>query len=430
MYLRIFLIIFLPHNSLFSQELIPPLNVIHYNATLAPNIQEKAISGKVIIHFEITPEVRSIMLNAGDLQIEKVIGQNAEGFEKNGRELKVYLSERNASRNTIEIVYHGNPRRGLLFNTELDQAYTVYFTSHWLICNDDPSDKATINLNILTEIGKTCVASGEFQGKEEKCEKVLFRWAQSYESPAYTYGFTIGDFIHEREKIGEITLNYYAQNLNTEKLRKVFRETGTILQFFEEKSGIPYPQSSYSQILIGDHYQEMSGFSVLKAAYSDFVLKDSSEIHLTSHELAHQWWGNRITCKSFNHFWLNEGLATYMSTAFSEYKFGKVKYESDIAIYKSIYDGIVKRGKDKPLVFPNWDNPTRDDRNIVYYKGAYVIHLLRLELGDEIFWKGIKSYSQKYHSKSVETEDFQRSMEEVAGKSLEDFFNNWVYLKP
>ncbi len=178
-------------------------------------------------------------------------------------------------------------------------------------------------------------------------------------------------------------------------MKKVFEETGNILGFFEEKSGVKYIQQSYSQILIGDHYQEMSGFSVLKDSYASYVLKDSSEIHLTSYELAHQWWGNMITCRSFEHFWLNKAFATLMSTAFSEYKFGKEKYESDISIYKGIYDDIIKRGKDKPLVFPNWDNPSRDDRNIVYYKGAYELHLLRQEIGDEEFWDGIKSYSKK-----------------------------------
>ena len=138
----------------------------------------------------------------------------------------------------------------------------------------------------------------------------------------------------------------------------------------------------------------MSGLSVLSTTYAGSVLKDSSEIHLTAHELAHQWWGNRITCKSFNHFWLNEAFAVYMASAFNEYKFGKEKYLSDISLYKRIYDDVVKRGKDKALVFQGW-KALRDNRSIVYYKGAYVLHLLRQKMGDEAFWKGIQYYSQK-----------------------------------
>ena len=84
-----------------------------------------------------------------------------------------------------------------------------------------------------------------------------------------------------------------------------------MLDFFESKSGIPYPQKSYAQVLIGNHYQEMSGFAVLNHKYGTMVLKDGTETNLISHELAHQWWGNRITCRSWKHMWLNEGMATF-----------------------------------------------------------------------------------------------------------------------
>lgn len=206
----------------------------------------------------------------------------------------------------------------------------------------------------------------------------------------------------------------------------MFAQTPNILRFFEQKSGMKYVQNSYSQILIGDNYQEMSGLSVLADTYPAFVFKDSSEIHLTSHELAHQWWGNMITCENFGHFWLNEAFAVFMSSAFSEHKFGKEKYQSDISIYKSIYDDLVERGVDGPLVFKRW-NYSRDNRNIVYYKGAYVLDLLREELGDAAFWKGIRSYSTRYFGKSVKTEDFKLAMEKATDLNLNAFFDAWVY---
>jgi len=133
-----------------------------------------------------------------------------------------------------------------------------------------------------------------------------------------------------------------------------------------------------------------------------------------------------ITCETFGHFWLNEAFAVYMATAFNEERFGKGKYESDIALYKSIYDDLKKRKKDKALVFKKWIS-TRDNRNVVYYKGAYVLHLLREEMGEEAFWKGIKSYSKSYWGKSVKTEDFKKAMETASGRDLDDFFEEWVY---
>jgi aminopeptidase N len=157
------------------------------------------------------------------------------------------------------------------------------------------------------------------------------------------------------------------------------------------------------------------------------VLKDSTETNLISHELAHQWWGNRITCKNWGHFWLNEGLTTYLSAAYNEYRFGTEKYNTDINTYFKVYQEIKNRKKDKPLVFVDWSNPTRDDRNIVYFKGAYVLHLLRQEVGEQNFWEGIRNYSQKNFDKLVTTQDFQHAIEEIVGRDLDKFFNEWVY---
>src|SRR5690606_605309 len=114
---------------------------------------------------------------------------------------------------------------------------------------------------------------------------------------------------------------------------------------------------------------EMSGFAMIKRSYGGLVLNDSTETNLITHELAHQWWGNQITCQNWNHFWLNEAFATYLSAAYNEVRFGKEKYQSDIESYYKLYQKIVDKGADKPLVFPDWSNPSGDDRNIVYFKG-------------------------------------------------------------
>jgi aminopeptidase N len=159
------------------------------------------------------------------------------------------------------------------------------------------------------------------------------------------------------------------------------------------------------------------------------VMADSTETNLIAHELAHQWWGNMITCKEWGHIWLNEAFATYMSAAYNEYRFGRNKYEQNIKAYYEVYEKIKAKGADKPLVFKEWINPTADDRNLVYFKGAYVLHLLREELGEENFWKGIHSYSRLYYGKGVLTKDFQQAMENSSKKDLSQFFDKWVYDK-
>lgn len=412
--------------ALHSQE--SALNVLSYELTIAPDIQNQSIEGSLLMRFEVAENTKNISLDASKLEIDEVSGTSVTSYSKVDSKLLIELSAQKQTQYEIAIRYHGNPKNGLLFNPDLNQAHTVYFTDQWMVCNNKPDDRATLSLNLLLPKGMQSIASGSLSGTEEKGKKTLHKWYQSYPTPAYTYGFVIGSFTEATEQIGNVKLNYYSSELDENKLKKVFTETPNILKFFEQKSGVAYVQGSYSQILIGNNYQEMSGLSVLANAYPAFVFKDSSEIHLTSHELAHQWWGNMITCEHFGHFWLNEAFAVYMSSAFSEHQFGKEKYQSDISIYKSIYDDLVKRGKDRSLVFKKW-RASRDNRNLVYYKGAYVLHLLREKLGDEAFWKGIRSYSKSFFGKSVKTEDFKLAMEKATSSDLDAFFDTWVYKK-
>ena len=157
------------------------------------------------------------------------------------------------------------------------------------------------------------------------------------------------------------------------------------------------------------------------------MLTDSSQINLAAHELAHQWWGNQLTCRSWNHFWLNEGMAVFMSSAFKEHRFGRAAYLADIEVYRQAWQKVEDKGLDKPLLFPDWSNPTPEDRTLVYYKGAYFLHLLREKLGEAAFWKGIQHYTQTHYGQSVESRDFQQAMEKGTGQSLQAFFGEWVY---
>lgn len=406
----------------------PKLNVLSYRANLEPDVDEKNIRGDVTINFLLNPNINEVIFNSGSLQITGVIGKSVAGYMLQDKKLIITLGDRATNENQVQIFYNGKPIRGFVF-PEPGQAHTVYFTSEWMVCNDSPNDKAKFEIDLLIPSEKICIASGTLVKKVLKGEKVLYSWSQDYETPAYTYGFVIGSFNKFKEKYREIALNYYSKNHTSPELETIFSKTRDMIEFFEERSGISYIQNSYSQILIGNHYQEMSGFAVLSDSYGKLVLRDSTETNLISHELAHQWWGNLITCESWNHFWLNEGFATFMSAAYNEYRFGKEKYNSDVDSYFKVYKAIRDNGKDKPLVFNNWSNATKDDRNLVYFKGAYVLHLLRVELGEQKFWYGIKSFSQKYFGKSVNTLQFQKSMEEAAGQNLNKFFYKWIYGK-
>lgn len=405
------------------------LDVLSYDLSLKPHMETETFSATVRISFLTNAASKEVIFDCGNLQITDLQGKNVAHFKQKNQELIVNLRDSTKKENLIEVGYSGKASHGLIFNTANKEIYTVFSTSQWMVCNNATNDRAKIKMQLSVPNDQSCVASGILADKTAQGDNTQYSWVQDYESPAYTYGFAIGSFNKLKEIHGKTVLNYYSSAYSNEELTTIFSRTRDMVDFFETKTGIPYVQSSYSQLLMGNHYQEMSGFAVLKKSYGQFVLKDSTETNLISHELAHQWWGNMITCVNWNHFWLNEGVATFMSAAFNEHAFGKDKYNSDIASYQKVYETIKGQEKDKSLVFKDWDSPTKEDRNLVYFKGAYIIHLLRMELGENDFWKGIKFYSQKFYGKSVTTLDFQKAFEESTGRNLDAFFSRWVYLK-
>ena len=145
-----------------------------------------------------------------------------------------------------------------------------------------------------------------------------------------------------------------------------------------------------------------------------------------AHEMAHQWWGNGLTNVSWRHFWLNKGIATFMTPAYLEHRFGVETYADNIEAARTKYLAIKAAGQDRSLVFTDWDNPSATDRSLVYDKGALVLHELRNLLGDAKFWKGLKHCFRKHCGQSVETADFKKAMEEGSGADLSDFFEQWV----
>jgi aminopeptidase N len=107
------------------------------------------------------------------------------------------------------------------------------------------------------------------------------------------------------------------------------------------------------------------------------VLADPHDVWLEAHEFAHQWWGNGVTCRDWNHFWLNEGLATFMADAYKEHRLGPAAYQTEIEVSGARYERVRAAGHDRTLVFPDWSHPSAEDRVLVDHKGADVLHLLR-----------------------------------------------------
>ena len=281
----------------------PSIDVLHYQVALEPNIQDKSLKGEVLIRFSaLRANTTSIQFNCGKLAVDKVeIKDLSLSFDVKDATLAITTDQPLSIGQEYEVLirYHGQPRRGIVFRPDSREVFTVFSTSRWLVCKDAVDDKASINMKLTTAADLTVVANGSFQSRQATAEgKVIHQWLQSNVIPSYIFGFAIGPL--NTFTVNEVgtSFHYLSQHHTTKELQQIFEETPKMMAFFEEKSGVPYPEPSYAQILMpGNISQEMDAFTVMRGGYGQQVLENPKAINLSAHELAHQWWGNQVTCQ-------------------------------------------------------------------------------------------------------------------------------------
>jgi aminopeptidase N len=198
--------------------------------------------------------------------------------------------------------------------------------------------------------------------------------------------------------------------------------------FFGDKAGMALPEGAYTQVLV-DHRgdQEDVGLSMIHRASITPILADPHEDWVVAHELAHQWWGNRVTCADWRELWLNEGMANFMVAAWKEARWGRAAYDREIANGRADWDAARTAGLDRPLSWSG-DYPTlADKRRIAYGKSMVFLDRLRSELGEDAFWRGLRAYTQANAGRSVTAHDLQHAMEQASGRDLRALFKTWVY---
>lgn len=295
----------------------------------------------------------------------------------------------------------------------------------WFPCKNTPSDKADSSAvwitcrNDLTAISNGLLISKEDNGNGMK----TFKWKSSYPIANYLISITISKyneytFYYKYSEHDYIPVqNYYlASSQNDAWMSERMNWFAEVMDYFIMLFGrYPFEKEKYGHVYFGGGGMEHQTIT---------SINDYSNDNLLVHEFAHQWFGNKITCNDWHHIWLNEGFATYAEGLYAEYFMGanfynnfiKNQMESAKIPKRSLY---VEDVSTSGSIF----NP------MVYYKGALVLHMLRGVVGDEIFFRILKSYANdpELSYGSAVTEDFQRIAEREYGQSLDYFFKEWVY---
>jgi aminopeptidase N len=308
--------------------------------------------------------------------------------------------------------------------------YSGYFACDWMICKlDDFGDKASIDLELRARKGPTSQGPGVLKAKSilpDGSERHIWRETRPYS--AYLYGFALGDFKQATARVGRTELVYLSNAAEPERLQTLFAPTADMLEFLQAKAGIPFPHSRYVQVHgPGADAQEASNFAAIGEQVIAPRLTDPQEDWAIVHELAHQWWGNSITCTDISQFWLNEGITTFMVAAWKEHRWGRAAYDRELFLLQGRFDAVKRNGGDHPLTYAGPYPSLSARRAIQYSKGALFMDRLRREMGDETFWAGFKRYTREHAGGVVDSHDFQASMERSSHRDLSALFKEWVY---
>ncbi|MHB8568446.1 MAG: M1 family aminopeptidase [Nitrososphaerales archaeon] len=426
--------------------------IIHTRLDVELDFDEAAIFGTVIHEVEpISLTINYVELDQAELTFRsiKVNGKKAS-FVVRSRSIQIDLGFTllPGARASIEIEYSAKPRRGLFFRASSpDQpkwcrhAFTQgqsEDTKFWFPCYDFPNMRTTTEMVVTCPSNMVAISNGRLvevrdSDSNSTIAKKTWHFLQEISHVSYLTSLAVGEFSKIEDSWQGVKLEYYFPPGKEPEILRSFGKTPKQMEVFSNITGIKYPYPKYAIVVVsGFTYGGME--NITATTLDDKTLHNERE-HLdfrsddqAAHELAHQWYGNLITCKYWPHSWLNEAFATYCNALFREADEGYDDFQ--YYLRSELLRGILEEQEERyerPIVANRyWDADEMFDHHS-YEKGALILHCLRGLVGDDLFFSGIKYYVSKHKEGIVETYDFRRAMEESTGKDLESFFDQWVF---
>jgi aminopeptidase N len=427
-----------------------PCDIVHIALTLQLDIARQSLRGTCATTVRAVQEtVPSLTLDAVDLQIVQVrqVGGALLPYDYDGQRLRVTFPEplQHDAPATVEIDYSvTKPRLGLYFITP-DAAYPhkpVQVWSqcqdedarYWFPCFDAPNEKATTEMTVTVPQPYFALSNGTLLSttRDEAAGTITYHWLQDQPHSTYLVTLVVGEFSERTEMVNGLPVQWYVTPGREDDGQRAFGDTPEMVRFFSQKLGVPYPWSKYAQIGVSDFI--FGGMENTTATtQTDLTLHDArahldfSSNGLVAHELAHQWFGNLLTCKHWSHAWLNEGFATYFDALFHEHHKGTDEFRYYMHQNAKAYfreDGESYR---RPIVTNVYKEPIDLFDHHLYEKGSLVLHMLRYMLGDAAFWGSLQRYVTANRHQVVETVDLERAIETATGRNLQAFFQQWLY---
>lgn len=421
----------------------------HIKLQLSFNLEEKSVSG--IATLDIAPLIdnfTSLKLNARDMEIQKVVSAENKPlvFSLDTEIIQITLPRAysTSEKFSVTIHYFTVPKRGIFFNQPTDEYpdRPVQIYSHsepidarcWFPCYDAPDDKVTSEIVATVPENFFLLSNGRLISvKPNRLQKTkTFHWLQDKPHSSYLISFVAGEYVEIQDKYNNLPVNYYVYRDQKNIAKNSFAKTPDMIRVFEQLFGYPYPWDKYAQIIVHDYQaagmEHTSATSLYhRTMHDDRAHLDQSSDDLVSHELAHQWFGDLVTCQDWSHLWLNEGFATYAEIMYKEKTVGKD--EAGYAIYKdqNFYLEMADPKFNQPIFYESFRHPEDMFNVIEYQKAGQVLHMLRYVVGDSAFFNSLKTYLHSFAFQTATTQDFINIVEEKSGQQLGWFFDQWIF---
>ena len=422
------------------------VQVLHLALEVTPDFKQRTVAGKAVWQFKpLIKPLRELRLDAVDLTVESVTSpEKIEAFQAADQNLIITFAEPIPADKqvSVTVAYHAEPTQGLYFRTP-EMGYktgdTHLFSQgeeiearHWYPCFDSPNEKFTSEVTCRVPEGMTVISNGRLveQQRDAGTGLVTFHWSQEMPHANYLISLVAGYFKKLEAKHKNVPLAFSTPPSEINQAATSFRDTPDIMEFFEQEIGIPYPWPKYDQVCVNDFVAGGMENTTATTLTDSTLFTDATENirnseSLISHEMAHQWFGDLVTCKDWSHIWLNEGFATYYETLYAGHKHGR--NELLYQLYGRVRSITSLTNDVNPIVRRTYDSPSEMFGYQAYPKGGWVLHMLRSRLGEELYRKCIKTYLERHQYGNVTTEDLRAVIEELTGRSYDQFFNQWVY---
>jgi aminopeptidase N len=301
----------------------------------------------------------------------------------------------------------------------------------WLPTWDEPDDFASTDEVVRVPADWYVVGNGELVSNRLSNDKTVrtFHWSMTQPHATYLNSVSGGPFDLARDRWNNVPLSYAVPYGKQKLIQDSFGNTPAILNFFSARLSVPYPWPTYSQTAVYDYggaQENVTAITLGERNLQDRRVAPWPLTWLTAHELAHQWFGDLVTCRDWGHLWLNEGLAMFFQALYFEHARGIAEYQHSLATMTDIYLADSRRQK-RTLASEQHPAYAAMDNDTTYGKGALVAHMLRRQLGDQKFFEGLKRYLTKFQFQPVITRDLMATLTESGGVNLEPFFQQWVY---